>query len=207
MFLIYLITNTINGKKYVGKTGRTLLQRWGNHIRESRRKQNSLIRRAIHKYGSNSFEIKEIDRTNSFEISNYREMFWIAALQTYRRPLGYNLTYGGEGGMATLEMKEKISKANTGKIRTKEMRARLSLAKLGSKLSEETKAKIAAAGRGRKASLETKIKLSLSKKGRIVSEEARHRLSIAAKAQWSIWWIKRILSDFPIERFNFTQSA
>lgn len=50
---IYKITNKINGKVYIGKTTKTVQERWKEHLRESRteRSENRPLYRAIRKYG------------------------------------------------------------------------------------------------------------------------------------------------------------
>lgn len=95
---IYLITNTVNGKRYVGKTYYTDVgRRFREHLNESRQlhKKRSLTR-AIRKYGESSFIVQELDTANTPEELSQKEIEWIARLGTY--PREYNMTRGGDGG-------------------------------------------------------------------------------------------------------------
>lgn len=57
--IVYCITNTINGKKYIGMTGRTLNERWDSHCSSARNGSPFRFHSAIRKYGEISFS-KEI---------------------------------------------------------------------------------------------------------------------------------------------------
>lgn len=105
--VIYLITNTLNGKQYVGQTQRTLLHRMKQHLKE-----HLYIDRVIRKYGIENFTFKVLEECATIDELNEQERFWIATLNT-KKPNGYNLTDGGEGvpGMShTKESCKKISK-------------------------------------------------------------------------------------------------
>ena len=94
---IYLITNSANNKKYIGKTLHENVNiRFNEHIRESRRetKKNRPLYSAIRKYGEDSFSVSVIEECTAEE-SSAREEFWINAYDTYQR--GYNATLGGDG--------------------------------------------------------------------------------------------------------------
>ena len=96
MGYIYLITNNINGKKYVGKTELSVKKRWKQHIKDSKREKCEIrpLYRAIRKYGENNFSICEIDTGHGNELSN-KEQYWIQYYNTYED--GYNATLGGDG--------------------------------------------------------------------------------------------------------------
>ena len=53
MGYIYLITNLLNNKKYIGKTTQSIEERWQEHIYDSKRKkcETRPLYRAIRKYG------------------------------------------------------------------------------------------------------------------------------------------------------------
>ena len=85
---IYLITNNINGKKYVGQS-RNLIKRWGQHKTESRRdKPNLIVDKAIKKYGIDNFSFEilfecPLDMLDDWETDMIR-------LYDSVRPRGYN---------------------------------------------------------------------------------------------------------------------
>jgi len=103
---IYLITNTVNDKKYVGQTRQQLNKRWLHHITESRTYSDRPLYRAINKYGLDNFKIRILEECN-VDLLNEREIWWIDFLDSYRN--GYNATTGGEYFEHTEETKQKIS--------------------------------------------------------------------------------------------------
>lgn len=90
--VIYLITNNLNGKQYVGKTTRSLNIRMNHHKCGG----DLHIDRAIRKYGRENFTVEVLEECYTVEQLNEREIFWIAALNC-KHPNGYNHTDGGEG--------------------------------------------------------------------------------------------------------------
>ena len=94
MAYIYQITNDINGKIYIGKTERSVEERWQEHQR-SRDKEsckNRPLYRAMNKYGIEHFHIETLEETNNPE---ERETYWIEQKQSFK--YGYNATMGGDG--------------------------------------------------------------------------------------------------------------
>ena len=96
MGFIYLITNKINNKKYVGKTTTTIEKRWLEHIADSKKEKCEIrpLYRALRKYGIDNFFIKEIEKCDIKNLSK-RERYWIQYYNTYEN--GYNATLGGDG--------------------------------------------------------------------------------------------------------------
>lgn len=66
MGYIYLITNKINNKKYVGKTTKSIKERWEEHLKDSKKEKCEIrpLYRAIRKYGIENFTIEEIEKCN-----------------------------------------------------------------------------------------------------------------------------------------------
>lgn len=90
-----------------------------------------------------------------------------------------NRTAGGEGGEdISLEARQKISKANTGKKMSEETKKKISDAKRGKPTSSKTKEKISNAkkGVGQTHSKETCEKISMSKKGKSLSAEHKENI-------------------------------
>ena len=86
--MIYLITNTHNGKRYVGKTTQQLEKRWYQHRRNAASGKNTWLYKAIRKYGEDAFTVVPV-----CEGGNDEERAIIAQLKPE-----YNLTTGGDGG-------------------------------------------------------------------------------------------------------------
>ena len=97
-FSVYLITNTVNGKKYVGKTCADLPTRWQEHRRAAFRNDtsNRPLFNAIRKYGSGAFTIELLQSADNEQEVNDMEVLWIAKLGC-QVPGGYNVEAGGNG--------------------------------------------------------------------------------------------------------------
>ena len=96
MAFIYVITNDINGKQYVGKTNNAIEKRFQEHIRDSKRQrcEKRPLYSAMNKYGVEHFSIAVLEECSAEE-SATREIYWINKLQTYGCT-GYNATRGGD---------------------------------------------------------------------------------------------------------------
>lgn len=105
---IYLITNNINGKIYIGKHST-------NNIDDEYMGSGVLIKNAIQKYGIENFTKEYLAFCDTEEKLNYLEKFYIKKYNA--RENGYNLTDGGDGvvgikfGPMTEEHKQKLSEA------------------------------------------------------------------------------------------------
>lgn len=65
--IIYLITNKINDKRYVGLTTQTMEERWKQHKYDALHGNNYPIHKAMRKYGIENFRIEIIDTATSIE--------------------------------------------------------------------------------------------------------------------------------------------
>lgn len=106
--IIYKITNKLNGKIYIGKTGQSLERRWCKHLNEAKHHDKRHLYRAINKYGKNEFSIEVIECCK-LEVVSEREKFWIKHYNSNDQTIGYNLTEGGENGLRSEEYKARIS--------------------------------------------------------------------------------------------------
>lgn len=165
MGYIYLITNTVNGKKYVGQTLENDINvRWNHH--KSSKKGCPYLKRAIEKYGINIFKFQIICICFD-EDCNYYEPYYIKKFNSLS-PNGYNLMTGGGNSKHIPETILKISEANKNRIHTplsEETKKKISQAKKGEnsynygmKISEEQKEKTRETWRKKKE--EGKIKLT-----------------------------------------------
>ena len=100
MGTIYLITNTVNGKIYVGKTTKTLDARWRGHVQSAMRVRsiNMMLHAAIRKHGPEAFTIAAICCVSTAEELDALEIYHIKRLNACGRGVGYNMTKGGDGG-------------------------------------------------------------------------------------------------------------
>lgn len=203
--IIYLLTNTINGKQYVGQTRRGLDARWQEHCRYAHKGAPQHLYNAIRKYGSDSFtqEILEDLGEATNEYINEREMYWVNEKMSCIQ--GYNMTEGGggtSGWIRTKEWREKVSAAKAGKNHhmygkkhTEETKAKISAGITGDKnpnygkpMSMEQRRKLShdrtgekSVWYGRKHTEETKAKIRESQKGRPKTEAHKAKLSDARK--------------------------
>ena len=126
--IIYKLTCLISWKVYVGQTTKTLDERFIQHSRT-----DSLIGKAIRKYGAENFLREVLEVCDTPEQLNERERYWIRELNS-KVPNGYNLTDGGAIGWTHLP----------------QTRANISAARKGKPLSQKHRAKIGAAVSGEK---------------------------------------------------------
>ena len=114
---IYKITNTINGKSYIGQTIQNVKERFYQHCATkcSKAVSNMAIHRAIKKYGKSNFTVEVIEEIDSANL-NDRERYWIKYYDSYNN--GYNSTKGGQDGckpFKDLDVESIIKEYNTGK--------------------------------------------------------------------------------------------
>jgi group I intron endonuclease len=91
--IIYKIQNKINQKMYIGKTITNEYIRFSQHIKSSEKGSNTLLHKAIKKYGKNNFYVEKIDSSNSLTELNEKEILHIKNFKPE-----YNMTPGGDGG-------------------------------------------------------------------------------------------------------------
>lgn len=94
MAIVYQVTNTVNGKTYIGVTTGTLKKRWGEHCSFARgtgRQSQTVLCRAIRKYGVDSFIPEIIASVIRLDSISRAEMEVIK-----QRQPAYNQTNGGE---------------------------------------------------------------------------------------------------------------
>ena len=94
MAYIYQITNTVNGKIYIGKTESTIEERFKEHCKDafSRNNEKRPLYAAMRKYGIHNFQVELIEETDRL---NEREVYWIEQKRSFKN--GYNATIGGDG--------------------------------------------------------------------------------------------------------------
>lgn len=133
---IYIITNTINNKVYIGQSV-DIHHRWMQHKADLRNDHhhNEHLQRAWKKYGEEAFEFRVLTECDEIELNNLEKSF-IQEYKSYNGDYGYNLTLGGDGCIGLSQ--ESINK----------MRQSLT----GRHLSEDTRKKISEGNKGKKRS-------------------------------------------------------
>lgn len=86
-YFIYMTTNLVNGKKYIG-------QHYGEE-NDLYLGSGTLLNRAILKYGKENFKRKILEFTTKEKV-NEREKYYIALYNAFESDAFYNLTPGGE---------------------------------------------------------------------------------------------------------------
>lgn len=97
--MIYLIINKVNGKRYIGKTTKTLEERWYRHIKDAEYGSDTFFHRAIRKHGAHNFSIEFLAEGLEEE-----EVKMIKAFNPE-----YNMTQGGDGGDTSLSPNYRIA--------------------------------------------------------------------------------------------------
>ena len=91
-FILYMHTNTINGKKYIGITSRTLKERV---LSGHGYKNCTAFQRAIEKYGWSSFTSEVLLENLSEDEAKEKEKEYIKKYDTTNSNNGYNISDGG----------------------------------------------------------------------------------------------------------------
>lgn len=155
---VYLITNTVNGKQYVGVTRRGVDARFREHVLESNAGSSTILHNAIRKYGADHFTVMVLESNIPDDQAAEREQHYIREYQTfYPNRTGYNMTEGG-GGVV-------------GYHHTAATKAKVSERLKGHKFPESRNKKIQAAMTGREYKDEWRQALSESRMGRFTAED------------------------------------
>ena len=107
MGFIYKITNTVNQATYIGKTSKTISERFAEHLQAARYWKEaslankplpykSLLYLAMIKYGLDKFKIEIVEELPNNKL-NIAEKHWIAAYKA-KGQAEYNIASGGNGG-------------------------------------------------------------------------------------------------------------
>lgn len=176
-YIVYLRTNLVNGKQYVGQT-KDFKEREYHWNNLKNKYAGRLIDNARKKYGTKCWTVEILKECNTQEDLNKWEMYYIKEYNT-KTPNGYNLTDGGEGALGcivSLKTRKKISEKTKGEKNPF----------YGKHHSEETIEKL----KNRIISDETRKKISESRKGKTPwmkgkhhTEEAKDKLSEARKGK------------------------
>ena len=94
MGYIYKITNTLNGKIYIGQTVKSVQKRFTQHKNNANKPYFSqiVLYKAINKYGFENFQCETLEEVPNEKLDE-REKYWIEYYDSYFN--GYNSTLGG----------------------------------------------------------------------------------------------------------------
>ena len=181
-YYVYVITNLINGKQYIGDHST-------NEINDHYLGSGNLIKKAISKYGKENFRKEILELCETKQEAFEKQEKYINEYETLS-PNGYNISpKGGHNvsGCISEETKRKIGKANKGKTAWNKGKhgcySKEALAKMSKPKSDQHKIMIGKSKVGNKNFLgknhtqETKEKISKSNKGKKRSNEVKKQMS------------------------------
>ena len=199
-YTVYMHTNKINNKAYVGITCQDVETRWQNGLGYLKKNKygeytQPAFARAIEKYGWDNFEHIVVFKDVSKECACNYEKQLILLFRTQDRDYGYNISSGGDDGcvgrIVSKETRTRLSDAhkgkkcpNKGKSFSDEHKQNLCTAfEHSPNRRDEWRNKLSESHKGRIASEETKCRISDGHKGHQVSEETRVKISNARRGK------------------------
>ncbi len=188
---IYIITNIINEKKYIGSS-KNIEQRKRSHFYKLRhdKHENDYLQKSFNKYGEENFQFDIIYQCKE-EMLATKEKEYMKIHNVLDKKIGYNISPEPKNKIASLETRKKLSilaknrtkehqkklaESRKGWNPSEEVRKKMSVSHIGYVMPEEQKKKISEAMKGKKKSKETRKKLSVSLKGRIISTEQKEKI-------------------------------
>lgn len=200
---IYLLTNLINGKVYVGQT-QNCYQRMKQYAKN--KEKHRLIGKAINKYGIENFDLTLLEINIPLERLIALEQHWMDYYESYNLERGYNMcpeAGTSRGYKHTDEAREKMSRSAKQKFinHPEYIKRGKDNPMYGVKMSQETRDKMSRSRMGNqnakgstwKMSQETKDKISKSMRGkqnclgRKLSQETRNKIAEANR--------RRVITD------------
>jgi len=145
VFSVYCITNSVNGKRYIGITSRAPESRWWDHKNEAKNGGGFALHQAIRKHGEINFKFEVICCTkNKYDLKELE----IHLIEVYNTLCftghGYNMTKGGDNAtsIGTCTARDAVTGQTIGRVDLKDPRWKTGLivpATLGTRRSEKTK--------------------------------------------------------------------
>lgn len=162
MPVVYLTTNLINNRKYIGVDKNNNIYYYGS---------GKAIKKAIKKYGINNFKKEILEYNDDIKYIYEREKYWINEYNAVNSKEFYNISEGGKGGNMLIT-EDSIKKWNEGIKKSIEINSEKRKGKnyeeIYGERSDEEKEKRSLAGLGKKYSKERCEKISESLKGKPV---------------------------------------
>ena len=185
---VYKITNTVNGKVYIGQSI-NMKTRWKDHVNSLRRGDSccTLLQRAWNKYKEESFSFEILEVCSEDELDDV-EIKYIELYDAVNN--GYNIEPGGNKNKHLAEeTRKKIGDANRGRVFSEEVRRKMSESRIGEnngmygkRHSDEARKKISDARKGKPGRPCTEYQKERAREanlGKEVSQETRDKISAA----------------------------
>lgn len=189
---IYKITNSVNGKFYIGSSTHVMM-RLSSHRTSLRAKkhQNIHLQRAFNKDGMDAFSFELLEECNEAALLE-REQYFIDSMKCLDPSVGYNIAPkaqcppSAKGRVKSLESRRKLSISLTGRKMPKEAIDKMRIRAIEwwkkippnqRKKSEDHRRKIGEANKGRTSSPETRRKIAETRRIRGIkpSEEFKRK--------------------------------
>ena len=171
MGYIYLITNTINKKQYIGQTiSEDIEIRWKKHKNCDKKSIGRCLLNAYNKYGIDKFKFQILCICFDEDCNRFEEEY-IKRMNTLS-PNGYNLESGGNNSKHHPETKRLISEKLKGRRLTP--------------ITDEIREKISKAISGK----------NNANFGKKITEERRQKLSNSIKTRWNEGFYKNVIGQF-----------
>jgi group I intron endonuclease len=171
---VYITTNLVNGKRYVGDHSTNDLKK-DKYLGSGR----PAFKNAIKKYGKENFKREILEFFDTKQEAFDAQEKYIKLYKSHVSQCGYNISWKGGhdvknsgpwvGKHLSPAHRKKISEGLKGK----------NVWSKGSKHSEETKRKISDSEKGKKISVETMRKMSEASKGKPKSNEHKEKCRVA----------------------------
>lgn len=154
-FAIYLTTNLVTGKKYIGLHSKNNNKYFGS---------GTLILKAIKKYGKQNFQKEILEESDDIIEANRLERCYIDMYNAVNDDNFYNLSYGGEGISGRKHSSNTCSKISNALKKAYET-------------DLELRYKVGSANRGKPSTQEKILKISKVNTGKLRSNECKKLLS------------------------------
>lgn len=146
---IYLITNNINGKIYIGQSI-DIKRRYAQHQRsgqpdkyanKNERDSNTPIHLAMQKYGIENFTLSILEQCSKDQLDE-KEKYWIKKYNSCNKQIGYNISEGGQdkiGAKGEFHSQAKLTQKEVDDIKYKLKNTTLSLTEINKEYPQVTK--------------------------------------------------------------------
>lgn len=194
MFTIYCHTHRESGRRYIGQTKKTVLQRWSQHVYTSTKlvkKGWSHFANAIRVHGRGAFDHEILETCETIEESNAAERKWIAHFDTTNPEKGFNVKKGGDHVPHPVRnpwdrpgFRERQQMAYQEAISKPEYRVGLSRRTVELWQDPEFRERVVSASKAARATPESRARHSAAQKAIKARPDVKARASVASREMW-----------------------